>query len=363
MSVMKHNDLIAFILEEAQHRVINDECTKTAETALAAYTKKGKQNKAGKQKKSEKKLTTTTEECDNCGRPSHTTIDCFSKGGGKEAEAPWKKKEKKTKVATVAVVKDEDKNFFAFTCTSDYANIAEYLKFPKSRYWTCIDSGVSNDYSPDRTKFSNYREIERSISSADGRSLKAVGMGDLHINLPNRSKCTPAVFKNAVHAPEMAFTLLSISKLDKYDHKVVFHKQMCTISDSKGCTIAKIPHSQGLYQVQPPEEAKNNLSANATVVKMSINEAHHHLGHISSAAIKHAISKGFITRIDLDESFKLEFCEACVKAKSARQPFPQESETCAEKYGEYVHWDIWKPASVKSLNGHYYVATRIDDAT
>ena len=83
MSVMKHNNLIAFILEEAQHRVINDKHTKTAETALATYTKKGKQNKAGKQKKSKRNSTTNTEECDNCSRPSHTTIDSFSKGGGK----------------------------------------------------------------------------------------------------------------------------------------------------------------------------------------------------------------------------------------------------------------------------------------
>ena len=96
---------------------------------------------------------------------------------------------------------------------------------------------------------------------------------------------------------------------------------------------------------------------------MSINEAHRRLGHISSAAIKHAIAKGFITGIDLDESSKPEFCEACVKAKSARQPFPQESKTRAEKYGERVHWDLWGPASVKSPSSHQYVAACIDNST
>ena len=201
------------------------------------------------------------------------------------------------------------------------------------------------------------------ITTVDGQILKAIGMGDLHLDLPNGSKRTPVIFKNAIHTPKMAFTLLSISKLDKSDHRVVFHKQMCTISDSKGCTIAKIPHSEGLYRVQAPEQPKINLIANATVVKMSINKAHCRLGHISSAAIKHAIAKGFITGIDLDESSKLDFCEACVKAKSARQLFPQESKMQADKYGEYVHWDLWGPASVKSLNGHYYVAARIDDTT
>ena len=101
----------------------------------------------------------------------------------------------------------------------------------------------------------------------------------------------------------------------------------------------------------------------AAVKKMSITEAHRKLGHISSDAIRHAVSKGFITGINLDESSKPEFCDACEKAKSARQPYPKESNTRAEKYGDRVHWDLWGPASVKSLNGNQYVAARIDDAT
>ena len=47
-SSMKPNDLIPFILEEAQHCVINDECTKNAEIALATHTKKAKSNKPAK---------------------------------------------------------------------------------------------------------------------------------------------------------------------------------------------------------------------------------------------------------------------------------------------------------------------------
>ena len=126
------------------------------------------------------------------------------------------------KVATVAVANDKDNDLFAFTCTSDYADITESSKLLKSKYGMCLDSGASNDYSPDRTKFSNYQVIDRDITTVDGRILKAVGMGDLHLDLPNGSKRTSAIFKNTVHAPEMAFTLLSISKLDKFDHKVVF---------------------------------------------------------------------------------------------------------------------------------------------
>jgi len=67
--------------------------------------------------------------------------------------------------------------------------------------------------------------------------------------------------------------------------------------------------------------------------------------------------------IELDNDSKPEFCEACTKAKSATKPFPKESETRAKKFGDRVHWDLWGPAAVKSLNGHHYVAVCIDDAT
>jgi hypothetical protein len=60
---------------------------------------------------------------------------------------------------------------------------------------------------------------------------------------------------------------------------------------------------------------------------------------------------------------KPEFCEACVKAKSSREPFPKKSDTRATKYGERVHWDLWGPASVKSLSSNYYVAACTDDYT
>ena len=161
----------------------------------------------------------------------------------------------------------------------------------------------------------------------------------------------------------MAFTLISISRLDKAGYSITFNKGMCTIKDSKSQTIATIPHSDGLYKIMASKSSNKTETANAASGKMSISEAHRKLGHISYPAIKHAVSSGFITGIDLDADSKPIFCEACAKAKSARQPFPKESETRAAKFGECVHWNLWGPAAVKSLNGHLYMAARIDDTT
>ena len=234
---------------------------------------------------------------------------------------------------------------------------------PKSRLGTCIDRGASQVYSPDRSNFANYKPIDRSITTADGNQLKAVGMGDLEVDLPNGSKTTKMMFKNAVHAPEMAFTLISVSRLDKAGYQVAFKKGMCTILNQKAQVIATIPHSDGLYRVLASKSSKDGGYAAAASRKMSISEAHRKLGHISCGAITHAVSKGYILGIELESGSKPEFCEACAKAKAARQPFPKESKTRATNYGERVHWDLWGPATVKSLNGHFYVAARIDDAT
>ena len=98
---------------------------------------------------------------------------------------------------------------------------------------------------------------------------------------------------------------------------------MCTIINPNGHTIATIPHSDRLYHIVIPNETQTSHHANAATGKMDINKAHRKLGHISPVAIKHAISKGYITGIELDNESKPDFCEACVKAKSARQPLLQ----------------------------------------
>jgi hypothetical protein len=149
----------------------------------------------------------------------------------KKARVQGKKGKPKAKELEMVVVaaNDEEKKLFTFTCTSDYAVIADKLDVPKSKLGTCIDSGVSCNYCPDHSKFTNYKEVQQKIMTADGGLLSAVGMGDLHIELPNGSEKIKTVFRNTVHTPGMAFTLISISKLDKAGFLVTFNKGMCTI--------------------------------------------------------------------------------------------------------------------------------------
>ena len=162
-------------------------------------------------------------------------------------------------------------------------------------------------------------------------------MGDLHIELPNGSDKTKVIFKNAIHALEMAFTLISISRLNKAGYSIIFTKGMCTMKNPTSQIIATIPNSDGLYKIASPIATDTKNMANIASGKMSLSQAHRKLGHILYSAIKHAISQGFIAGIELDPESKPDFCDACAKAKLAHQPFPKESGSRVEKFGEQVH--------------------------
>jgi hypothetical protein len=68
--------------------------------------------------------------------------------------------------------------------------------------------------------------------------------------------------------------------------------------------IATIPNSEGLYEIAATKQATEVQAANVVSGKMTISEAHKKLGHILCGAIKHTISKGFITGITLDLNSK-----------------------------------------------------------
>jgi len=127
-----------------------------------------------------------------------------------------------------------------------------------------------------------------------------------------------------------------------------------------GRIIARIPESQGLYRLATEKKAQHD-HINAAVTKMTIMEAHRKLGHISCQAVKHMIKSGMVTGLEVDLTSKEEFCELCAKAKAAQKPFPKESHTRATRFCKHVHWDLWGPASVRSLGGKSYAACRTDD--
>ena len=78
MVKLKPADLIEFFTEEAQHHVIEEDRTKSGESALYVQSSKQKAQGPGNGKGVSKKAKT----CSNCGKPGHVVKDCWAEDGG-----------------------------------------------------------------------------------------------------------------------------------------------------------------------------------------------------------------------------------------------------------------------------------------
>ena len=183
------------------------------------------------------------------------------------------------------------------------------------------------------------------------------------IELPNGSERTKVLLKNVLYALRMAFTLISVSCMDKAGMTILVNGGMCKIitppPESK--VIARIPLSQGLYRISglTLPESLNACAANP----ISISDLHRRMGHISHGAARHAVTSGLVTGVNLDFKSVPSFCETCIKARIPRLPFPKESNTHAKVYGERAWSDVWGPAPVESIGHKTYMLTFTDEAS
>ena len=358
-------DAIAMFIREARHHVILEQQGKVAGSAMYAGPSNGQRKLKGKRGEKGKTVNSNSGvTCFNCNKKGHKKADCWAPGGGKEGQGPQQKSVKKSESANIAQ-EVEDDDLFAFTCTSDHADIAEKLEVPPSKRSGIVDSGASRHFCSDRSKFINFTPLSNSpITTADGRTFDARGTGDVCIELPNGNQHTRFVLKDAIYAPQMAFTLISIGCLTKGGYSITFAGNTCKIINPQSRVVGIVPYSAGLYRLVAALAGEPMTEhASVATTRMTLYEAHRKLGHVSYTSVRNMVRTGMVTGIELDLSSKEEFCEACAKAKSDTQPYPKESTTRAENYGQRVHWDLWGPAAVKSLNGKSYAASRKDDAT
>jgi hypothetical protein len=295
--------------------------------------------------------------CSNCEHVGHTKENCWNKGRGKEGQGPHQKK--KTESVNAAMPSpDVDYAFLTSTLTE----VASALAIPQEQRGVIVDSGASSHFCPDREKFSTFTPIHpKPIRIADGRTLHATGRGNVMIQLPNGQECSKVTLIEALYVPDLAFTLISTSRIVNAGMSVIMVKGWCEIWLPKPKKlIAKIPEIDGLYRITGTEHAMA-VTPGKPKTKMPLSHLHQCMGHMSFAATKSMIAKGMVKGLEITSSPDNEFCETCVKAKITRSPFPNELKTRATKYGERIHTDVWGPAKVQSLGKKRYYVLFTDD--
>ncbi|KAJ3804703.1 hypothetical protein F5876DRAFT_53028, partial [Lentinula aff. lateritia] len=87
-------------------------------------------------------------------------------------------------------------------------------------------------FSPVQSNFKNLVRIAPSpVTAADGRSFVVTARGDYMTSLPMGpgKKPTPIVLSNTYYSPSLAFTLISVSCMDKAGFSLTIEDGNCTI--------------------------------------------------------------------------------------------------------------------------------------
>lgn len=134
---IKPNELIKFINEEVEYRA-HDSAGGPGNAALYVSSTSDAPPKAKGKGKGKKKTCTNP----NCKREGHLAADCWRPRGGKEGQGPRQLAKKAEAVKESANLAADTSNF-AFTCSSDFATLAQSLPVPKERLGAIVDSGAS----------------------------------------------------------------------------------------------------------------------------------------------------------------------------------------------------------------------------
>jgi len=285
--------VVRLITDDYDRTMMAKDAKKSEDQAFAASSQRNK----GKDKRDI--------ECYNCKKKGHIKANCWAKGGGKEGQGPKRDKNKskdkdkdsaapaedKTDDIESWAVIDEDFSDFdededKIDITESWAVIEEDFSEVDTDYEhvyieesdqdtlngdsdtdsqlehvassagdneaELYDSGASRHISPFRQRFLTYQSIPpRPIAAADKRKFYAVGTGDLQIQVPNGASTTPIILRDALHAPNIGLTVVSIGRITKAGHIVSFEGDSCKITNSKGKTIGNIPiGANGLYKAE-----------------------------------------------------------------------------------------------------------------
>jgi hypothetical protein len=355
---------------------------------------------AGKGKKSKKDV-----ECFNCKKRGHMKADCWAKGGGKEGQGP----KKKAQDGAATAEQQQEPDFGAWVAVEDtmddaesqsnwsdmgetlvdeptsLSNWSEMLEalVDEESTWAVIeeildeeeanqlslanstrtkgelyDSGASCHMSPFRHQFISLRTIApRPIMAADKRRFFATGIGDLRIQVPNGESSTPIILRDALYAPEMALTVISINRITKAGYSVLFEKETCKIKDSEGKVVGVVPaNNNRLYRVEHVH------AASSTNEVVDVPTLHRRMGHIAADSIHALVRSNAIQGISLIDNNQPFHCESCEYAKMTRKAIKKEREGAqASAFGEEIHSDLWGPSPLQTLGGRKYYITFTDD--
>src|SRR5579859_4444828 len=224
------------------------------------------------------------------------------------------------------------------------------------------DCGATHHMHHDKSIFTNYHKLKnRLYVGGIGSGILAIGTGDVPIMDPNGNI---RVLKGVLHIPKLKCGLMALNQLALLGWMSPITKNGCTVSDGNFNIHSPIVNGLCAWgQPGVPHEGANALFAGVAPKKLSLNDWHEHLGHVSKNTLL-KFGESAIEDLHLDKSTSENQslpCKPCILSKHHRTPFS----SWYRRHGKplkLVHSDFCE-SNITSLGGGKHVLTFTDDAT
>ncbi|KAM1050580.1 hypothetical protein ACFX13_033042 [Malus domestica] len=237
-----------------------------------------------------------------------------------------------------------------------------HKKKAKKYKGTCFHCGKDECWKKKYRGLAGSRSLhngEMVVRVGNGTKISAKEIGTYMLNLPSGEVLE---LKNCLYFPSCIKNLISISKLLRDGHSVLFDKMSCTLY--LNCRI--ISHGnmiEGLFHLETNSGMHCIASGNTSKPKRAREEVnqekmwHLKLGHVNLDKIRKMSKDGYICPLGNDQ---MGTYECCLKGKMTKSPFTGKGERATEILG-LIHIDVCGHMSTMSRGGFSYYITFTDD--
>ena len=215
-----------------------------------------------------------------------------------------------------------------------------------------MDSGCSFHICPNLNWYEQIHEAYGTVTLGNNQVCNVRGVGTIRLNMLDQSIKLLTVVRYIL---EVKRNLVSLESLEA---------KGCSFLSSGGRMWVK----KGEDVVMKAEKRGSLYYLYASVVKIQRDEVnltkhtslklwHERLGHPAMGSIKELIKRKIISADDAQEP---DPCQDCIKGKAKKHPYPTGKHVSTSPL-DYIHSDLWGPATVSTIGGGRYYMPLIDD--
>ncbi len=210
------------------------------------------------------------------------------------------------------------------------------------------DSGASRHISPFRGQFITYCPIpNHPITVVNNHTFNTIGTGDIAVDIPHRPTSRRIILKEALYAPNVRLTIISISCLLESGYEAHFKEERCFIMRG-GSIIGSVPVS------------KNGLFKTRHAYVLTAQDSTDLIDPPKS--IRTLMTAHSVMGLRLIDDLLPFSCDSCDWAKTTCKHISKHHTTPqATHFGVEIHSDVWGPSAVKSINNRTYYVSFTDD--